>query len=135
MYLIELKDWKDGKLIEENDMSKNENDIKELRDKITNSNINILLKKSVDSLCMILSILLKTSYSNKFQNILPFSINNQTNIKLLSIINWTASNHNYIENINNQYRTKSKPYAKLFNIKTYSVITKNQAKQHFNWIA
>lgn len=134
LYVIELKDWHDGKLIEENDPNISSQKILEIKESISKSNINILVKKSVDSVSMFISILLGTTFSQKIQFCAPFTITNNTNIKLLSIINWTNPDVTYISTVNTAYRSKFSPYAKLFNIKAYIVMTKDQASQTFGWI-
>jgi len=63
---------------------------------------------------------------------MPFSIQNNTEIKLVNIINHV--NDAYISHVNTQCKTKIHPYAKLFDIRTYLVLTKEIASQRFNWI-
>jgi hypothetical protein len=135
LYIIELKDWQDGKLIEENDPNVSQEKITQTRKDISQHNINVLLKKSVDSLSMFLSVLLAKSYASKIQACMPFSITNSTAIKLLSIINWANPDPSYIAFINTEYKAKFKPYSTLFDIKAYLVLTKNQAMAKFSWIS
>lgn len=135
LYIIELKDWKDGKLIEERDPSVSAQQIKEMKEGISKFQINTLVKKSVDTVCMFMSVLLERPYASNIQACAPFQISKSTKIKLLSIINWTNSDISYIANVNTEYRAKMNPYAKLFGIQTFLVMTKNQAVQKFNWIA
>ncbi len=134
LYIIELKDWKDGKLIEESDPTFSAQKIIDIKNSISKSNINILLKKSVDSVSMFISILLGKPYSSKIQLCAPFTITNNTSIKLLSVINWTNPDITYISTINTEYRSKFASYAKLYDIKSYVVMTKDKASQTFNWI-
>jgi hypothetical protein len=134
LYIIELKDWKDGKLIEENDPNISVEKIKEIKVGISKSNINILVKKSIDSVSMFMSILLEKPYSTKIQACSPFTITKTTKFKLLSIINWTNPDITYISTINDAYKSKFMPYAKLYDIKTFIVLTKNIAAQKYNWI-
>jgi hypothetical protein len=134
LYIIELKDWHDGKLIEENDPSFSAQKIIEMKQGISKSNRNILVKKSIDSASMFLSILLEKPYSPKIQLCAPFIITNTTSIKLLSIINWTNPDVTYVATINTEYRSKFASYAKLFDIKAYVVMTKDKATQVFDWI-
>ena len=96
LYIIELKDWHDGKLKEENDPNVSQEVIAENKKGISKYRINVLLKKSIDSLSMFLSILLDKQYASKIQSCMPFSITNVTKIKLLSIINWTNPDPTYI---------------------------------------
>lgn len=134
LYIIELKDWKDGKLMEESDSSISAQQIKEMKDGISKFQINTLVKKSVDSVCMFISILLEKPYSSNIQTCAPFKISKSTKIKLLSIINWASNDISYIANVNAEYRAKMNPYAKLFGIQTFLVMTKSQALQKFDWI-
>ena len=71
-YLIELKDWT---------LSALENLPKE----DTSKRIWDLVKKSVDSACMLVSILLNTEQGKEIQKCLPYSINQQTTIKYITI--------------------------------------------------
>ena len=134
LYIIELKDWKDGKLIEENDPNFSNQKIKEMKEGISKSNINILVKKSIDSVSMFMSILLEKPYSSAIQACSPFTITKTTKIKLFSIINWTNPDVTYISAVNTEYKSRFKPYAKLYDIQTFMVITKDKAAQTFSWI-
>lgn len=135
LYIIELKDWGDGTLVEEMNPSYNVPMIDELKSKITNSRINLLLKKAVDSTCMFLSILLNKPYSANIAICSPFQINVNTSIKLLSIINWTSPDTTYIATVHGQFKTCYRPYARLFGIKTYVILTKEQAKSQYPWVS
>jgi hypothetical protein len=135
LYVIELKDWKNGKLIEEGDSSYSPQQIQDMRGGISKSNINILVKKSVDSASMFMSVLLQKPYAANIQFCSPFTITHNTQIKLLSIINWTNPDTTYISNIHTAYQSKFRPYAKLFDIKVYIVLTKDKAMQAFDWIS
>lgn len=134
LYIIELKDWGNGKLNEEEDPSVSELKIKEMKEGISKSNIQVLVKKSIDSVSMFMSILLERPYSVNFQNCSPFTISKTTKIKLLSIVNWTNPDTAHIAFINSEYKSKFMPYAKLYDIKTFVVLTKNQAAQKFDWV-
>lgn len=135
LFLIELKDWRDGKLIEEITKSISFDEIKEIKLSISKSNIDMLFKKSVDSISMIASVLLKTPYSQEIKACMPFEIKNDTKIVFLNIINWTNPDVTYILNINDAYKSKFKSYAKLFNVKSFQVMTKNIASKKFSWIS
>jgi hypothetical protein len=135
LYLIELKDWKSGKLSEEDDPSIPPQKLKDIREGISKSNIRILVKKSVDSASMFMSVLLQKPYAANIQSCYQFAITNKTQIKLLSIINWTNTDITYISNINTAYKSKFHPYAKLFDISVYLVLTKEQAMKKFDWIS
>lgn len=134
LYLIELKNWGDNTLIEENDSSITKEEIIKIKKGISDARINNLFKKSLDSLSMFMSLLLKKPYATNIQNCIPFEINQETSIKLLSIINWKSTDVTYISNINAEYKSRLRPYAKLYNINTYMVLTKEQASKIFNWI-
>jgi hypothetical protein len=102
---------------------------------ISNYRIGNLLKKSVDTTCMFMSILLGKVNGSKIQQCSPFTISNNTTIKLLSIINWSDIDSTYISNINTQYKSKFNSYAKLFDINTFLVLPKDKASQLFTWIS
>ena len=135
LYLIELKDWKDGSLIEEQDPNISHQQIIQTKKNIATSNIHILVKKSIDSVCMFMSILLEKPHAAKIQACVPFTITHNTKIKLLSIINWTNPDISPISAINTEYKSKFKPYKTLFNIQACLVLTKIQASNLFTWIS
>lgn len=135
LYIIELKDWGDNKLLEESDPSYSEAKIAEMKKGISKYRISNLLKKSVDTTCMYMSILLDKKEGLEIQKCSPFSITKNTSIKLLSIINWTELDTSYVSNINTEYKSKFNSYAKLFDIKVFLVLTKTQASLKFNWIS
>lgn len=135
LYLIELKDWKNNQLLEEDDPNISREEINQKKKGISDYRIYNLFKKSVDTTCMFMSILLQKPYSIHLQACSPFVITNTTTIKLLSIINWTDTDSSYIANINTEYKSKFHPYAKLFNIKTFLVLTKEKAAEIFNWVS
>lgn len=135
LYIIELKDWGDGILEEEKNKIWSQEDIQENRKRITQHRIKELVKKSLDSVSMFISILLKKPYSTQIQDCSPFHITNDTTITLLSIINWTNADSTYISTIHSEYKTYFKPYATLFGIKKYVVMTKTQAMEAFPWIS
>lgn len=134
LYVIELKNWQNNQLIEENDPNISIEEIERTKQKISEHRLYELCKKSFDSVYMFSSILLKKPYSSKLQECIPFEIAIDTKIVLLSIINWTDTNSTYISLVNTKYKTMFKSYAKLFDINTYLVITKEQASRIFNWV-
>ncbi len=134
LYLIELKNWENNNLNEENDPNISAATIAEMKKKISNSRIQNLLKKSIDSVAMFMSILLERPYSSNIQECMSFHITKATKIKLLSIVNWTSNDINYISTVNTEYRSKFNAYAKLYQIETFIVLTKEQAASKFNWI-
>lgn len=72
LYLIELKDWKDGKLVEENDPNFSVQQIQEMKRGISQYHIHNLVKKSIDSVSMIMSVLLGKPYATNIQMCMPF---------------------------------------------------------------
>lgn len=134
LYLIELKDWGDGTLLEENDGVSTAEKIDEMKKRISKYRIQELFKKSLDSTAMIMSIKLNTPYSSKINDCIPFEINNNTEVTLLSIINWSNPDPSYISTVHSQYKTLFKSYAKLYDIKGYAVMTKSQAEERFDWV-
>lgn len=135
LYLIELKDWRSNNLKEENDPNFSQTKISEMKKGISEYRIYNLLKKSIDTTCMFMSILLGKQYAHNIQSCSPFIITNNTTVKLLSIINWTDTDSSYISNINTAYKSKFQSYAKLFDIKTFLVLTKEKAVEKFDWIS
>jgi hypothetical protein len=134
LYLIELKDWKNNNLEEENDSRFSEEEVAKIKQRISKFRIGTLFKKSVDSLCMILSVMLETGYSENINNCFSFTITKKTKIKLLSIINWEDTDVTYISSVNSAYKSKFGSYAKLFGIRTFIVLTKERAKTQFDWV-
>lgn len=120
LYVVELKDWSSA------DLSSNE---------YSKNRILDLVKKSIDSTCMLLSILLSKPYSVNIQACMPFSITNDTNIKLLSIINCKSSDLPFVSSVNSEYKSRFNSYAKLFNIRTFLVMNKEKAVERFEWIS
>lgn len=135
LFIIELKNWGNNTLTEENDPNYTTEEIQKKKAGITNYRIENLLKKSIDTTCMFMSILLGKVNGIKIQKCFHFAISNKTSIKLLSIINWTDVDSTYISNINTQYKSKFNSYAKLFDIKTFLVLPKDKAAQLFSWIS
>lgn len=135
LYIIELKNWGDNSLDEEFDPSYTPEQIQAKKEGISNYRIRNLVKKSVDTTCMFMSILLEKENGNRIQNCSPFTISKKTTIKLLSIINWNDADSTYISTINTQYKSKFNSYAKLFDIKAFLVLTKDQAAKKFTWIS
>jgi hypothetical protein len=135
LYIIELKNWENNNLNEEKDGTISLEEIGKIKKKISSYRIDNLFKKSIDSVSMFMSILLEKPYSSTIQSCSPFTITQTTKIKLLSIINWTSADPTYIATINSEYKSRFKPYAKLYDIKTFVVMTKQQATQVYNWIS
>lgn len=134
LYLIELKNWGNNVLAEENNPNFTVAEIAEMKKAITEHRIKELFKKSVDSVCMFMPILLNKPYSSNIQTCSPFTITQTTQIKLLSIINWTSNDITYLSSVKSAYQSRFNAYAKLFNIKAFVVLTKDQASQIYSWI-
>ncbi len=134
LYLIELKNWGTGKLEEENDSNYPPDKLESHKEGINRHRVNTLVKKSIDSVSMILSIVLEKPYATKIQACAPFAVTNNTQLKLLTIINWDNPDATYIASIHAEYKSKFKPYATLFAIPTFVVMTKTMAMQQFDWV-
>ncbi|MEM0991983.1 MAG: hypothetical protein AAGI49_03060 [Bacteroidota bacterium] len=134
LFLIELKDWGNASIDEENNDSIPKGVIDEKKKGIENYRIRNLLEKSIDSMCIFSSILLNRSCGRRVNSDIPFKIDLETKIILLSIVNWTDSDESYISNINTSYKSKFNSYAKLFGVAEYFVLTKRLAIKHFSWV-
>jgi len=134
LFLIELKNWGNDSIDEEQDINIEQEKINEIKEGIYKYRIRNLLEKSLDTLCIFSSILLGRPLGNRINNCAPFNINTDTEIILLSIINWSSSDDSYISNINTAYRSKFNSYAKLFGVKSYYVLTKTLASDTFQWV-
>lgn len=64
LYLIELKNWKTNNLAEETDLNYTYEQIQVMKEGISNYRIRNLVKKSVDTSCMFMSILLGKTHGN-----------------------------------------------------------------------
>jgi len=134
LYLIELKDWGDASINEEDDPDISPEKIEEMKQGITKYRIKNLLEKSIDTLCIFSSILLNRPTGRSINNCAPFDITVNTEIILLSVINWNVPDFNYVSDINSAYRSRLNSYAKLFGVRKYHVITKKIAADMFEWI-
>ena len=135
LYIIELKDWGNNTLTEESDSNFAKEEIQKMKERISNYRIGELVKKSIDSICMVNSILLNKPYAINIQNCSPFSISSTTKIYLLNIINWEDPDPTYISTIHTAYKLKFNAYAKLFQLKAM-VLTKSKAIELFpSWIS
>jgi hypothetical protein len=119
LYMIELKDWSIANLTDST---------------FSDKRIWDLVKKSVDSVCMFMAIILGKPHSDSIQSCSPFTISATTKIKLLSIVNCNASDTAYISTINTEYKSRFGSYAKLFEIDAFLVLTKDRAMLRFNWV-
>ncbi|MFA8298728.1 MAG: hypothetical protein ACEPOV_01045 [Hyphomicrobiales bacterium] len=121
LYLVELKDY-----------SQVPNTREKSRDLITN-----LVKKSTDSLQMVLAMLLDTEHGNKFQAEIGWDLPVGTSLKFISIIKTESYIKKYFQSLNQGYKTKFSPFKKLYNpfidIKAF-VINYDKAKEKFEWV-
>ena len=123
LYLIELKDWTFSNLAT-------------LPNTDVNSRIWDLVKKSVDSICMLMAVLLSTTHGNQVRACIPFadSISNNTTIKLVNVVHCNNIDGITISAINQKYRIRLSSYVKLFNVSSHFVITRDKAVERFEWI-
>lgn len=124
LYVIELKNWGNNRLLEEDNPSISNEEIEKMRKNISEYRVRNLLKKSIDTTCMFMAVLLNSRQGQKIQSCAPFSITTQTRINLLLIINWASPEVVYISDINTKYKSLFGSYAKLFGIRTFLVLTK-----------
>jgi len=113
-WLIELKDFSLANLTTPENIEKKSWD---------------MVKKAVDSLCMFLSS--KHGYPHA-ANLNPcFNApppNNTTQFKFITIVHCDASQKADVQLINEKFKSKFKPYAKLFGINNYAVVEYSSAK-------
>lgn len=87
-----------------------------------------ILKKAVDSLQMILAFKFKTPYADKSLSLcFPNFPLNPSEIKLVIIINCSEAQASTIQHLNDAFKSRFFPYAKIWGIKHYFIITKDQA--------
>lgn len=89
-----------------------------------------LVKKSVDSLCMLLACKHAYPYSANLNPCFPFLVNpSSTQFKFVTIVHCSQSQKPDIQLLNEKFRHKFKPYANLFGISDYSVVEHSIAKR------
>lgn len=87
-----------------------------------------LIKKAVDTLCMFVSSKHAYPFANEFLNpFFSYKPDDGTQFKFVSIIHCSASQKTNVQLINNFFRNKFIPYAKLFNIQHYTVVEHSKA--------
>ncbi len=115
LYLVELKDFTFKNLGNTN---------------IMNEVVSDLVKKSIDSISMIIAVKAGTPYSSNIRSCLPPSFNTSTSlIKIVHIINCSPSKVPYISGIRSQVREQFEPYQKLFGVAHCTVVSVEQAKK------
>lgn len=113
-YLIELKDYTSTNISEQVEMR-----------------INNLWKKSVNSLQMINSALLKTTKGSTLTNEIGFEIQSHYTYKYLAIIKIDPDQKTYLSFMKDKYKNLFKSYATLFGITNYSLISYDAALNLF----
>jgi hypothetical protein len=81
-----------------------------------------IVKKTVDSLCMLLSSKHHYPYSANFNPCFPKVPDNTTQFKFITVIHCSTSQKADIQLINEKFKAKFKPYAQLFGVTHYAVI-------------
>ncbi len=115
LYLVELKDFTFKNIGEPS---------------IANEVVSDLVKKSVDSISMIIAVKLGTPYSDNIRHCLPASFNiTRSKIQIIHIINCPSNKLQYLRFIRNQVRKQFEPYQKLFDVKHCAVVTVEQARK------
>nr|WP_321356675.1 hypothetical protein [uncultured Draconibacterium sp.] len=117
-YLIELKDFTSGNIENQENAT---------------GRVHNLLKKSIDSLQMVLAHQLTTDIGNELEQNMGYTIPTNTQLVFISIIDINQSQRSDLGFIRDTYKNKFKAYEKLFNLKS-SVISYENAKQRFTWV-
>ncbi len=110
-WLIELKDYSGSNLTSETIEQKSWD----------------ITRKAIDSLCMLLSCKHAYDYGAKITPCLPALLNEQTQLKFITIIHCNENQKINVQHLHNQFRIKFKPYAELFGISNYAVIEHSMA--------
>jgi hypothetical protein len=98
-----------------------------------NEVVSDLVKKSIDSISMIIAVKAGTPYSSNIQSCLPPSFNTSTSlIKIVHIINCPPSKVQYLRFIRNQVRKQFEPYQKLFGVAYCAVVTVLRRKSFYH---
>lgn len=117
-YLIELKDFSEARLLEELEQNKQ---------------IYDLLKKSIDSLVMLLSVFLKTEMGIEMSNEISFNIPLDSKLVFISILHIEETQKDYLNFIRDKYKNKFMAYAKLFDLK-HTIMSREKAVEKFDWV-
>lgn len=87
-----------------------------------------LVKKSVDSLSMVLAVREQTSYAQQtLEKCLPQKIDANTKLHFIIIMDCSPSQTGHVKTINEVFQNRFKPYAELFGIRGYIVASKLSA--------
>jgi len=117
-YLIELKDFTEANLFEEQSRY--------------GRTFN-LLKKSIDSLVMMLSMFLATSKGNELKSEISFDIPKETKLYFISILHIKETQRDYLNFIRDKYRNEFIAYAKLFSLH-HTIVSRKKAIEKFTWV-
>jgi len=115
LYLVELKDFT----------------FKNIADKsIADAVVFDLVKKSVDSMSMIMAVKAGTSYSAFVRPCLPSSFNLSSSlIKIIHIINCPSDKEDSIQYIHDKFKEHFKAYQRLFDVQHCAVVSLRSAKK------
>lgn len=114
LYLVELKDFT----------------VKNMTDSHADKIITDLVKKSIDSISMIIAVKAETNYSALIRSCLPSSFNvRSSSIKLIHIINCTPEKEFYIPFIRDKFQERFKAYKILFDIQHCTVVSLRSAQK------
>jgi hypothetical protein len=115
LYLIELKDFTKKNL-------KNRDIAKQV--------VLDLVKKSVDSIAMIMAVKASTHYSSNIQPCLPPSFNaSSSKIKMILMINCSEERKIDIQFLRDKFQEHFEAYKKLFDVKHCTVVSVQQARK------
>lgn len=118
-YIIELKDHSGADL-----------DNKETKNAI----VWKLIKKTIDSYTMLLSVLLPTPKSLEMLRDIPVPFDKSFQFKLIHIINSSKEQKAGVQFMRDSFNAKIMPYKELLNFSYCSLMTYDQAKKIFDWI-
>ncbi|HIE01065.1 MAG TPA: hypothetical protein EYP59_12385 [Thiotrichaceae bacterium] len=94
--------------------------------------IRDLVKKSIDSISMIIAVKAGTHYSASIHSCLPSSFKvRSSSIKLIHIINCTPEKESYIPFIRDKFQERFKAYKTLFDIQHCTVVSLRSAQKFF----
>ena len=115
LYLIELKDFTQKNI-------KNKDIAKQI--------VFDLVKKSIDSIAMIMAVKADTPYSSRISPCLPPSFNIGTSkIMMIHIINCSEDRKTDIQFLRDKFQERFEAYKKLFEVKYCTVVSVQQARK------
>ena len=119
LYLIELKDFT----------------LANIKDR-ANAETRVwdMVKKSIDSCAMLVSILINSTPANVIQPCLPIVFDKSYQIRLLHIVKSEQHQKADIQFLNDSFKIKFKAYKELFGVSSSMILTYEQAKRHYNFI-